>query len=64
VPRCDRFLDHRFGTGMIDPTPLRAADAVGFAGGRIRRPLRGKGIGKAIAAIEGDEIVQPHFRCR
>jgi len=26
----DRFLDHRFGTGMIDPTRLRAADAIGF----------------------------------
>jgi integrase/recombinase XerD len=26
----DRFLDHRFGTGMIDLTRLRAADAIGF----------------------------------
>jgi site-specific recombinase XerD len=26
----DRFLDHRFGTGMIDLRRLRAADAIGF----------------------------------
>jgi hypothetical protein len=26
----NRFLDHRFGTAMIDLTCLRAADAIGF----------------------------------
>ena len=34
----DRFLDHRFGTAMIDLTRLRAADAVGF----VQHLLTGK----------------------
>ena len=34
----DRFLDHRFGTAMIDVTRLRAADAIGF----VQHLLAGK----------------------
>jgi integrase/recombinase XerD len=38
VLRFDWFLDHRFGTAMIDLTRLRAADAVGF----VQHLLTGK----------------------
>ena len=40
----DRFLDHRFGTGMIDLTRLRAADTISFVQHVLagRRPYRDK----------------------
>lgn len=40
----DRFLDHRFGTGMIDLTRLRAADTTSFVQHVLagRRPYRDK----------------------
>ena len=40
----DRFLDHRFGTGIIDLTRLRAADTISFVQHVLagRRPYRDK----------------------
>lgn len=40
----DRFLDHRFGTGTVDLTRLRAADAVSFVQHMLagRQPYRDK----------------------